>query len=47
MYSLTGDRKVLSYSYELGTGSILLIFGTHKQALGRVVIKEYGTANET
>lgn len=36
------NLQVLSYGYELGTGSILLIFGTNKKALGRVVIKEDG-----
>lgn len=37
------NLQVLGYSYELGTGSILLIFGTNKQALGRVLVKEDGT----
>lgn len=37
------NLQVLDYSYELGTGSILLIFGIEKQALGRVVVKEDGT----
>lgn len=37
------NLQVLGYSYELGTGSILLIFGTNIQALGRVVVKEDGT----
>jgi hypothetical protein len=37
------NLQVLSYSYELGTGSILLIFGTNQQRLGKVVIKEDGT----
>ena len=46
------NLQLLSYSYELGTGSILLRFGTSRQALGRVVIKEDGkriwqAANET
>jgi hypothetical protein len=36
------NLQVLEYSYELGTGSILLIFGTNNQALGKVV-KEDGT----
>jgi len=36
------NLQVLSYSYELGTGSILLIFGTNERPLGRVVIKEDG-----
>ncbi len=36
------NLQVSGYSYELGTGSILLIFGTNKQALGKVVVKEYG-----
>lgn len=44
--------QALNYSYELGTGSILLVFGTDKQVLGKVVIKEDGrriwqAANET
>jgi hypothetical protein len=40
---LSRNLQVLNYSYELGTGSILLIFGTNKQELGRVVVKEDGT----
>jgi hypothetical protein len=36
------NLQVSDYSNELGTSSILLIFGTSKQALGSVV-KEEGT----
>ena len=37
------NLQALTYSYELGTGAILLVFGTDKQVLGKVVIKEDGT----
>jgi hypothetical protein len=36
------NLQALKYSYELGTGAILLVFGTDEQELGKVVIKEYG-----
>lgn len=36
------NLQVSGYSYKLGTGSILLIFDTNKQVLGKVVVKEYG-----
>jgi hypothetical protein len=36
------NLQVLSYSYELGTGSILLIFGIKGRSLGKVVIREDG-----
>jgi hypothetical protein len=36
------NLQVLSYSYELGTGSLWLIFGIKGRALGKVVIREDG-----
>ncbi len=37
------NLQALKYSYELGTGAILLVFGTDEQELGKVVIREDGT----
>jgi hypothetical protein len=35
--------KVIRFSYELGTGSIILSFGLDEEIQGRVVISEDGT----